>query len=201
MAVPHKEGFTLIETMVAISILTLAIAGPMFTASRSIVAAQTARDQLIATYLAQEGIEHVRAMRDNAYLFAYHIGGTNVSSAAWSTFLSRTGTFSISGCIAPEKCTLDPAGSGSLERCTTTDGSCPPLHLTGCTYGPGGLTCTPPNIYTQQALSGSVLSPFTRTIQGIAVSPGEEKIVSTVSWSFHGTPYSVTISDHLTSWH
>ena len=61
-------GFTLIETMVAISILTFAMAGPLFTASRAIVAAQTARDQLTATYLAQEAIEQVRFMRDTNVL-------------------------------------------------------------------------------------------------------------------------------------
>ena len=65
-----SRGFTLIETMVAVTILTLAVAGPLMTASRAIVAAQSARDQLTASYLAQEGIEYVRAMRDNEYLAA-----------------------------------------------------------------------------------------------------------------------------------
>ena len=181
------KGFTLIETMVAISILTLAIAGPMFVADRSIVAAQNARDQLVATYLAQEGIEHVRAMRDNAYLAAYHTGGTNISNTAWNDFLTGTAASSISRCIAPETCTLDPVSGGSLERCEAAGHSCAPLHLA--------------RIYTQQDPSGSVVSQFTRTIQGISLSPNEVKIVSTVSWNFHGTPYSVTVSDHLTSWH
>ncbi|MDP2651914.1 MAG: prepilin-type N-terminal cleavage/methylation domain-containing protein, partial [bacterium] len=70
-----SRGFTLIETMVAITILTLAISGSFFTANSAIVAAETASDQLTASYLAQEGIEYVRLMRDNEYLAAYSVGG------------------------------------------------------------------------------------------------------------------------------
>ena len=65
------RGFTLTETMIAITILTFAVAGPLFTASRSIIAADIARDQLTASYLAQEGIEYVRMMRDNAMLRSF----------------------------------------------------------------------------------------------------------------------------------
>ena len=105
------KGFTLIETLIAITILTLAIAGPMVTASRSIVAAQTARDQLTASYLAQEGIEYVRAMRDNEYLTAYQAGGSNVSTTAWNNFL----TASINQCRGAT-CTLDPSEAWVRER-------------------------------------------------------------------------------------
>ncbi|MDP1690213.1 MAG: prepilin-type N-terminal cleavage/methylation domain-containing protein [bacterium] len=192
------KGFTLIETMIAITILTFAMAGPMFTAGRSIVAAQTARDQLTATYLAQEGIEYVRMMRDNEYLTAYHAGGADISSTAWSNYLTGLDVTSITRCIAPNTCTLDTAGNGGLEPCPGN--SCAPLYLMGCVNGPDGLSCTPPNRYIQHELPGSVRSPFTRTIQAIGVSSSEEKIISTVSWSFHGTPYFVTVSDHLTPW-
>ncbi len=181
-------GFTLIETMVAITILTLAIAGPLFTASRAIVAAQISRDQLTASYLAQEGIEYVRAMRDNAYLSAYQAGGANVSTTAWDTFLNA----SINQCRATT-CTLDPSrnmGSGSGMSLSPCSGSsCVSLYVTQLSNGTYG--------YTQQ---GGTATPFTRTVQAIDVSSSDERIVSTVSWSFHGTLYSVTISDHLTPW-
>ncbi|MDE1919730.1 MAG: prepilin-type N-terminal cleavage/methylation domain-containing protein, partial [Patescibacteria group bacterium] len=49
------KGFTLIEAMVAVTIVTLAVAGPLFTAGRAIIAAQISREQLTASYLAQEG--------------------------------------------------------------------------------------------------------------------------------------------------
>jgi prepilin-type N-terminal cleavage/methylation domain-containing protein len=184
--VKAHRAFTLIETMVAVTILTLAIAGPLFTASRAIVAAQNARDQLTASYLAQEGIEYVRMMRDDAYLNSYNIhrnDGVNVSVAAWTDFLT-----SVTQCNATTNpthaCTLDLSGLSSqfcLFRST-----CTPLYLVN-------------GVYTQQS-DGSVQKHFTRTIQVIAVSASDERIVSTVIWSFHNIPYTVMVTDHLTPW-
>jgi len=63
-----KTGFTLIEALVAITILTAAIVGPLAIVSQSLIDAQIAKDKLTATYLAQEGIELVRAHRDTGAL-------------------------------------------------------------------------------------------------------------------------------------
>ena len=174
------KGFTLIETMVAITILSFAMAGPLFTASRAIIAAETARDQLTASYLAHEGIEYVRVTRDNLYLATYHSDSGDVSGTAWVEFLA----FFVQCNAALDKvCTLDPRGIPAIQTCSI--GSCAPLHLVDGVY--------------QQREDG-VPAPFTRTIQIVDVSPTEEKIVSKVSWNFHGTPYAVTVSDHLTAW-
>lgn len=182
------KGFTLIETLIAITILTLAIAGPMVTASRAIVAAQVARDQLTASYLAQEGIEYVRAMRDNEYLAAYQAGGSGVSTTAWNNFLA----VSIGQC-RNATCTLDPSrsmGSGSgFSLVSCLGDSCPPLYLTQLSNGAYG--------YTQQE---GTATPFTRTIQAIDISSSDERIVSKVSWRFHDILYSVTVTDNLTPW-
>jgi len=171
---PAKRGFTLIETLVAITILTLAISGSLFSANSAIVATNIARDQLIASHLAQEGIEYARLMRDNEYLAAYHIGGASVSPTAWANFLSA-----IAQCNTPKICTL-----GLMQ----TGGS---LALTSC---PSGDACTAPFSLLSNGTS------FTRTVQSAYVSENEERIVSTVSWSFHTVPYSVRIIDHFTPW-
>jgi type II secretory pathway pseudopilin PulG len=62
------SAFTLIETLVAISILIMALVGPLSIAEQSLRSAYYSRDQVTAFYLAQEGIEYVRGVRDQNYL-------------------------------------------------------------------------------------------------------------------------------------
>lgn len=189
--IPITRGFTLVETMIAVTILALAIAGPLYTASRSVIAAQNASAQLTATYLAQEGIEYVRMMRDNEYLAVSN--QPNASVQAWSNFLSSPDAASIVSCRATT-CTLDPSrpmgtGSGfSLQPCSLSGSPypvCAPLNLSN-------------GIYTQQSLGTPTI--FTRTIQAVDASSQVESISSIVSWTYHGTVYSVSAADQLTPW-
>lgn len=64
------SAFTLIETLVAISVLIMALVGPLSIAEQSLRSAYYSRDQVTAFYLAQEGIEYVRGVRDQNYLTA-----------------------------------------------------------------------------------------------------------------------------------
>lgn len=60
-----SRGFTLLETVVAIAVLMLGVLGPMYLAKQNIIAARDASDRLIASFLAQEGIEMVRSIVAN----------------------------------------------------------------------------------------------------------------------------------------
>jgi type II secretory pathway pseudopilin PulG len=62
------RAFTLLETLVAVAILMMALLGPFSIAQQSLRSAYYARDQVTAYYLAQEGIEFVRSVRDQNYL-------------------------------------------------------------------------------------------------------------------------------------
>jgi len=65
----HKtNGFTLIETLVAITIFSTSLIGLMTIASQGISASRNAKHSLEAQLLAQEGIEFVHNLRDNAFL-------------------------------------------------------------------------------------------------------------------------------------
>lgn len=60
-----NKAFTIVETLVAIMILMVAISGPLTSAFRGLNAASAARDQMIATQLAQEGVEAFRNLVDS----------------------------------------------------------------------------------------------------------------------------------------
>ena len=164
--------------------------GPLYVADRAIVAAQTARDQLVANYLAQEGIEYVRAMRDNEFLGAHSLGGSGVSSLAWNAFLNGSGSGSVASCRS-QTCTLDPA------KPMGTGGG---FALTPCSGNTCGILYLSFGLYTQQSSGGAVASPFTRTIQVTLISANDVRLVARVSWVSRGTAYTVSIADHLTPW-
>ncbi|MBL7045237.1 MAG: prepilin-type N-terminal cleavage/methylation domain-containing protein, partial [Parcubacteria group bacterium] len=76
-----QNGFTLIEALVAIAILTVSIAGPITIASKGLASAVFARDQITAFYLAQEAVEFIRNQRDeNNIKGGNWLAGLNVCS-------------------------------------------------------------------------------------------------------------------------
>lgn len=104
------KAFTVIETLVAISILTVAIAGPLTIAQRSLQSALFARDQITALYLAQEGLDLARAYRDRNALIVLR-GAT----LGWLTGLE---TCSVG-------CTIDPS-TATVAGCV--GGVCPAMR-------------------------------------------------------------------------
>lgn len=61
-------GFTLVEALVAISVVLIAVVGPLTIVSKNLSFSRFARDQIIAFYLTQEAIEFIRNTRDNNIL-------------------------------------------------------------------------------------------------------------------------------------
>ena len=64
----EKNSFTLLEAIFAISILVLAITGSLALISRLLSFSPQVQSKLIASYLAQEGIEIVRNIRDTNWI-------------------------------------------------------------------------------------------------------------------------------------
>ena len=60
-----QAGFTLIETFVAIVVLMITVLGPMMLLSRALLDARYIKDEIVATYLAQEGVELMIYQRNN----------------------------------------------------------------------------------------------------------------------------------------
>lgn len=60
-----KRGITLIETVVAVTVLIFALGGPFLLAAKSLRSAAYAREEIAAARLAEEGMEVIHNMRDN----------------------------------------------------------------------------------------------------------------------------------------
>ena len=63
-----NKGFSLIETLVAITVLLVAITGPLTIAHRALSVARISRDQTKAVYLAQDAIEYIKNVKDTNVL-------------------------------------------------------------------------------------------------------------------------------------
>src|SRR5579864_4923963 len=98
------KGFTLMETLVAVLLLSIAIAGPLTIASKGIQATTLAKDQDSAFYLAQDAIEYVRWARDTNTL-----GNTN-----W-----LEGTINLTPCVS-----TDGSASCQIDTLKSTISAC-----------------------------------------------------------------------------
>ncbi len=112
-----KQGFTLVETLVAVLILVSSIAGPLSIASRGLSTTLIAKDQFVAFYLAQDALEQVRFMRDSACLTGPPSSQGDCDSSVWLGSLNactgaggcRLDSFGFNP-AAPVSCTTDPGG-------------------------------------------------------------------------------------------
>jgi len=127
-ATKFRRGFSLVEALVAISILSLSIAATFSAVQNGIQSSTLAKDQITAFYLTQEGMEFVRNIRDENAL--QNLGGTG---ANWLAGLS-------SG--ANDPCWYGNGGNNNSQKMCTVDSSakqittvsCPSNNLNSCPY-------------------------------------------------------------------
>jgi prepilin-type N-terminal cleavage/methylation domain-containing protein len=110
-----NKGFTIIETLVAVFILSIAITAFMTLTSQSILTARYARNEITANYLAQEAADYIRNQRDTT---AFIPGENN-----WNAFITK---FNLPGksCIKPNSCYID-IRENSISACPSN--GCPNL--------------------------------------------------------------------------
>lgn len=156
-----KKGFTLLETLVAISILLIAVVGPMSIIGRSLPQSAYARDHAIAVNLAQEGIEAIRQKRDSNMLNDW-----NGTTTAWDN-----------GIVTNTYYAVDPRSVPMLISCGAPLIMCNSATLYVRNDVLSGL-------YYQSSAGGGTVTKFQRyvSVSFNAVFPEEKMITSYVSW-------------------
>jgi len=168
---PSQAGFSLVETLVAITILLIVIVGPMTISSSTAKSTSFSSEQVTAFFLAQEGAELVQKARDDL-LVPYFADNTQTP---WATFSNTSGT--LQRCYAASGC--------GLEINTNTTGtlitpiSC--ATITNCQLYRNDSTGAVRSRFTHTA-NGNTLTPFTRKITLTRINSDEVSVVSTVTW-------------------
>ncbi|OGC86298.1 hypothetical protein A3D70_00345 [Candidatus Adlerbacteria bacterium RIFCSPHIGHO2_02_FULL_54_18] len=159
------RGFTLIETLIAVLLLSVAVTGPLTIASKGLTATLTAKDQFVAYYLAQDAMEQVRYLRDSACLAA-GVQPSGCPSGTWLSNLSACKSVDGSTACYLDSLAVDPAVA------TACSGSCPLMKYDPSTkifrYTSG--TATP------QQFIRSVY------VKNDPATPDEAAVTVTVSW-------------------
>ena len=171
------KGFTLIETLIAVAVLMIAIAGPLSISSKALTTSLYARDQTTASYLAQEEMELIKNYKDNNIM----------NSPPW--------TNGIDSCIGTtgSYCDLSPTG-----HVMTT---CPASGSPGC-----ALNVSDNGTYTNDGTKGATgFSRNFRLlkIQNSATppnsDPNEYQAIITVFWNTGSVVNTVVLRSQITS--
>jgi Tfp pilus assembly protein PilV len=80
-----KRGITLIETVVAVTVLTFALGGPFLLAAKSLRSAAYAREEIAAARLGEEALEIIHNMRDNNSARSMPSWDTTINDLACTT--------------------------------------------------------------------------------------------------------------------
>lgn len=172
----NASGFTLLEMLFAVIIFSFALISLMGIASKGVIATATARDQLTAQYLAEEGLEVGRNMRDSNFL-GY------LSNVSWLEGIENT-------CTRATPCDIT---FSSVPRLI------PGANSTNVLYrSPGGVYRT-----SSDNRTGDVTS-FWREVYIDDAEPGmpdnQKKLVSTVHWKQKAFDRTFTVQTYISDW-
>lgn len=184
-----EKGFTLVEALMAVSIFSLSVVTLMSVLGSGLAQTNYAKRKTTAVYLAQEGVEVMRNLRDTYMLF---------DPAGWSNFQNKLTT---SQCMSANGCFYNDASvqwNGSDQTQPIID-----MTMTACT-GPSPTNCTNGALLYNAStgkygFTGSA-SGFTRRIRAVSVNPSEIEIFSTVFWIQGSGNYQMTFSESLFDW-
>lgn len=120
-----RRGFTLLEVLIAITVLSFAITATFTAAQSGLSTAIESKNQVVSFYLAQEAVEFIRNLRDTNAL----------AQAPWLTGFAANAS---DPCYPGKTCSVDVVAN-KLHACPTGTGSCAALVEDGntqdTTYG------------------------------------------------------------------
>jgi len=187
-----NKGFTLVETMFAVYILTFTVVGLMTVISNSLFAARYAKDEVTASYLLQEVVDYIRNDRDSTVFLG---SGSGSTGTAWNTFTSHYSACSSSN----YGCYFEVLNGDVPKFCDYSSDT----NSTGCPilYYNDAADNSP--FYTYDEGSGTNKNTPTIFKRKIVVDKNgddELDVTVTVYWKNGGLPVSRSLTTTLMNW-
>ncbi len=191
-----RKSFTLVETMLAVTILSMAIIAPLSIASNSLTAATTGKDRLVAIALARDAIEYVRNLRDTNRLngVSWLNGLDNNNCINGSNLSACNLCFTANGCEVDSlqgdgASNLHGRGVGGLLKSQCTSPSCTDTY---------GLYAYFPSTYLDSKFTRWVVIQWVN--DAARVANREVRVTATVTWKTIFSTKKVEIVEQLTNW-
>lgn len=171
-----KNAFTIIELMVALFILSIGISGSFILLRNISVSSSISSSYLTATFLAREGVEVIRNIRDRNYLYGH----------LWDTYINLAGS--------EEAKTLLQYNSSQFPHWGL------PCGIAGF---PCYLRVNPSSGFFELHRSGKFKRSITITKEDLNRDgePDKMHIVSEVEWQERGKTFKVYAIEDLYDWY
>jgi type II secretory pathway pseudopilin PulG len=185
-AKPHKMwrsgGFTILESIVAILVLSLSISGVFSAVRQGLSQTTIAKEEVRAFYLAQEAVEIIRNQRDANRL-------ASINNHTVTPWLSEISNVPSDPCYFGKICQVDATGPGGnyLFPCGAGWDSCEFLRQNSSSF-----------IYGYD--SSWPVTNLKREVQIEQVSADEISITVRVSWKKGLITYEFKAKTHLFNW-
>ena len=166
-----QKAFTLVEVLIAISILTIGILSGFILITKVLYNTAVIQDRLTASFLTQEGIELVRQVRDSNFLQIM-----NGESVEWKDGLAD--------------------GSYTIE---SKAGSEQPITLTSVDTGEGSNFRYNDDTKIYNYTIGEPTT-FNREIKITTINDDEIRVESIMKWKTRTIDFNLTVEDHLSNW-
>lgn len=181
----------MIETLIAVSVLMIAIAGPLTLVQAGLFSSIHQRNQVTATYLAQEALEYVKNIRDTNFYTNYG------DSSAWLN-LSSGSSVKISD-VCAVGCYVDPHGKLPGSSVNSADGN---NFVHSIAYKNDLTLSSTKNssgIFAYSYDSTGSSTPYRRIvkIENVGTSGTEIRVSVTVDWKDNSLPRSYTVKENI----
>lgn len=167
-----RKGFTLVEVLIAVSILIIGILSGFILVTKALYNVEAIKDRLTASFLAQEGIELVRQIRDSNFLRILNDG----ESIDWRDGL-EDGTYIIESKVdSQESIKLRPVAEDEKHFLLYNDA----LRIYNYSIGEP--------------------TTFDRKIKITTINDDEIRVESIMQWTTKRINFDLFVEDHLYNW-